>query len=551
MEKFNDKLSEEDEEFVLCQICCLNFDEEEHVPKYLKCHHFFCLSCIKRLTGPNESMISCPTCRTQSILSPKKCEELFTNRIALRLSKVVEGVQEKAEKEAKQQQQWCSVCAFPACDGCRESQHPIQDSTQFCNTRMLLLKSIIDKTNYLCNEALVDCHKIMSAHQVILQWIKWLQLEIVQSAAKNTATIAQLESLITDETWTHIPQEANMNATINNINQLIAKCADRCQMAEKAEAESHNFLRAYCSAHQESAKFFEPELFSSDGSPPDLVSWLKRLNTFEEGITLNQANKRCVNVLAFLISLLSGEQLPTDASSLNCVFTSNDVDTNAKNIATENYYADITNEPRPSCSGTHRLAKRFDEDDSESIAHGCKREWGSVLQKTENVWSMNNSTKQDDNAYRSLGGMDAQQEPGGAQLIMSTYNNLVHESVALPYGTAGAGAAVMHDIQHEEGMEIQEVFHSRTPRRSQIYGSNKAENPLQQGYRTGMQIRKAPEARLARRPSPTLPLSLARNSVAPAAAITNNGTWTGGDNPEIIEIRTVNPSNWPLNNPPR
>lgn len=47
MEKYNDKLAEEDEEFVLCQICYLNFDEKEHVPKYLKCHHFFCLSCIK------------------------------------------------------------------------------------------------------------------------------------------------------------------------------------------------------------------------------------------------------------------------------------------------------------------------------------------------------------------------------------------------------------------------------------------------------------------------------------------------------------------------
>lgn len=523
MEKYNDKLAEEDEEFVLCQICYLNFDEKEHVPKYLKCHHFFCLSCIKCLTGLNENVISCPTCRTQSILCPKKCEELFTNRLALRLSKVVEGVHEKAEKEAKQQQQWCSVCAFPAYEGCHETQHPIQDSMQFYNARMLLLKSIINKTNYLCNEALVDCHKIESAHQVILAWIKWLQLEIVQSAAKNTATIAQLESLIIDEAWAHIPQEANMYATINNINQLIAKCSDRCQMAEKAELESHNFLRAYCSAHQESAKFFEPEQFLRDGSPPALVSWLKRMNAFDEGITFSQANKRCVNVLAFLISLLSGEQLPAHDSSLNCVPTSKDVDANAKNnIATDNHAA-ITSEPRPSCSGTHRLAKRFAEDDSESSAHACKRERGSVLQKTENAWIMHNSTQQD-----------------------------VHESLVLP--APRAGAAIMQDIQHEADMEIQEVFQSiqsRTSSGSQIYGSNKAESPLQQGFRTGMQIRKAPEARIMRRPSSTLPLNLALNNVAAAAAITSNCALTGGDNPEIIEIRTVNPPNWLLNNPRR
>lgn len=123
---------------------------------------------------------------------------------------------------------------------------------------------------------------------------------------------------------------------------------------------------------------------------------------------------------------------------------------------------------------------------------------------------------------------------------MSTYNNLVHESLVLP--SPRTGAAIMQDIQHEADMEIQEVFQSiqsRTSSGSQIYGSNKAESPLQQGFRTGMQIRKAPEARIMRRPSSTLPLNLALNNVAAAAAITSNCAFTGGDNPEIIEIRTV------------
>lgn len=153
---------------------------------------------------------------------------------------------------------------------------------------------------------------------------------------------------------------------------------------------------------------------------------------------------------------------------------------------------------------------------------------------------MHNSTQQDGNVYHCLSGIDAQQEPGWASLIMSTYNNLVHESLVLP--SPRAGAAIMQDIQHEADMEIQEVFQSiqsRTSSGSQIYGSNKAESPLQQGFRTGMQIRKAPEARIMRRPSSTLPLNLALNNVAAAAAITSNCAFTGGDNPEIIEIRTV------------
>ena len=40
-------LSRDDEDFVTCQICFTNFDEGEHVPKYLECKHVFCLTCIK------------------------------------------------------------------------------------------------------------------------------------------------------------------------------------------------------------------------------------------------------------------------------------------------------------------------------------------------------------------------------------------------------------------------------------------------------------------------------------------------------------------------
>lgn len=63
-------------------------------------------------------------------------------------------------------------------------------------------------------------------------------------------------------------------------------------MAEKAEVKTRAFLRAYCSAHQESAQFFEPEQFSGDGSPPDLVGWLKLLSTSDAGVTLSQSNRR-------------------------------------------------------------------------------------------------------------------------------------------------------------------------------------------------------------------------------------------------------------------
>lgn len=48
MTSVNVTLSDNDEDYVSCQICLTNFDDKERVPKFLKgCYHYFCLVCIK------------------------------------------------------------------------------------------------------------------------------------------------------------------------------------------------------------------------------------------------------------------------------------------------------------------------------------------------------------------------------------------------------------------------------------------------------------------------------------------------------------------------
>lgn len=110
-------MAHDDEELVSCRICFINFDEKERLPKYLeKCYHFFCLPCIKVMHSSKYSFttslflfficffqdlsgtvgrkkVACPVCRSISTLSAKKCEELVTNHVALRLLKVVEAFQ--------------------------------------------------------------------------------------------------------------------------------------------------------------------------------------------------------------------------------------------------------------------------------------------------------------------------------------------------------------------------------------------------------------------------------------------------------------------------
>ena len=35
-----------EDEYVSCQICFMNFNEKERLPKFLACHHIFCFVCI-------------------------------------------------------------------------------------------------------------------------------------------------------------------------------------------------------------------------------------------------------------------------------------------------------------------------------------------------------------------------------------------------------------------------------------------------------------------------------------------------------------------------
>ncbi|KAK4027472.1 hypothetical protein OUZ56_016519 [Daphnia magna] len=53
--------------------------------------------------------------RLNSTLSRKKCEQLVTNHVALRLLKVVESSQARAI-ENKKKQLWCIDCNFTAFD---------------------------------------------------------------------------------------------------------------------------------------------------------------------------------------------------------------------------------------------------------------------------------------------------------------------------------------------------------------------------------------------------------------------------------------------------
>ncbi|KAK4028611.1 hypothetical protein OUZ56_021616 [Daphnia magna] len=135
----------------------------------------------KDLTWPNgRNKVACHVCRLNSTLSRKKCEQLVTNHVALRLLKVVESSQARAI-ENKKKQLWC-----------------------------------IDS----CDQALKGCHTIQSVHKVVLAWIRWLELEITRRDASIITTIAQLECLKSTEVF-DVSVEGDMQKNNYHVDELI------------------------------------------------------------------------------------------------------------------------------------------------------------------------------------------------------------------------------------------------------------------------------------------------------------------------------------------
>lgn len=85
---------------------------------------------------------------------------------------------------------------------------------------MLKLNSKVNHQNLACDEAQEDYRNVQFAHQVILAWIRWLQLEITHRSRSNDCSIARLESFKTPEIF-HIPENEDMRVTVCRMEKLI------------------------------------------------------------------------------------------------------------------------------------------------------------------------------------------------------------------------------------------------------------------------------------------------------------------------------------------
>ena len=118
-------------DLLTCPVCLEAFDESEHQPKLLPCHHSFCRLCLLRLVKGNKTnnnALDCPTCRQHIELPAEGVVGLQTNFYVSHMRDLI-GESGKVKTKAcrkhgnQELSYFCSSCEVAICPDCISTDH--------------------------------------------------------------------------------------------------------------------------------------------------------------------------------------------------------------------------------------------------------------------------------------------------------------------------------------------------------------------------------------------------------------------------------------------
>ena len=126
----NSDVTSDASDLLSCSVCMYNFDESDHQPKLLPCHHTFCKGCLMRMAR-GQQFIDCPTCRQRIKLSaplPDGIASLQTNFYITQMKDLInDGSRPKAKGCRKHGNNsldhFCQTCEVLICEDCVDSDH--------------------------------------------------------------------------------------------------------------------------------------------------------------------------------------------------------------------------------------------------------------------------------------------------------------------------------------------------------------------------------------------------------------------------------------------
>ena len=182
LKRMSTQLREENYEHVLmCLICRSLFDDNDHQPKFLPCHHTFCKDCLREYVKQMGDEIECPSCRKIATIPAAGVTALQTNFYVKYIQGLVHssyGGDCSASECTKHQNNpltfFCKTCQVSICNKCcvndpngekgsgncdKHEKMPLTTITEECHQKL-------DKTFTKAN-ALIESKKVSKLYVVI------------------------------------------------------------------------------------------------------------------------------------------------------------------------------------------------------------------------------------------------------------------------------------------------------------------------------------------------------------------------------------------------
>ena len=119
------------EHVLMCLICRSLFDDYDHQPKFLPCHHTFCKECLREFVRQMGDEIDCPSCRKSATIPAAGVSALQTNFYAKYIQSLVYGLggasgqfgasqneMKCGRHEFQEASHFCKECSINVCNGC-------------------------------------------------------------------------------------------------------------------------------------------------------------------------------------------------------------------------------------------------------------------------------------------------------------------------------------------------------------------------------------------------------------------------------------------------
>lgn len=118
------------EHLLTCLICHTLFDDHDHQPKFLPCHHTFCKDCLRRSVAQTGDEIECPSCHKSATIPAAGVAALQTNFYAKYIQSLVYGcvgsstgwVSDCTRHPGRHLLHFCKDCAVSICDVCLQER---------------------------------------------------------------------------------------------------------------------------------------------------------------------------------------------------------------------------------------------------------------------------------------------------------------------------------------------------------------------------------------------------------------------------------------------